>query len=92
MKATKILVAKPGTSIQNKTGSWRTFYPVIDNEKCRACGLCVTNCPEGCILVEENPVKARKKKYTPDLEFCKGCGICAAVCPFKAVEMKEEQK
>lgn len=81
MKATKVLVARPGTSRDNKTGSWRTFYPVLDNEKCKACGLCAVYCPEGCIL-----------EYTPDLEFCKGCGICAVICPAKAIEMKEEEK
>jgi pyruvate ferredoxin oxidoreductase delta subunit len=92
MKATKILVGMPGTSIQNKTGSWRTFYPVIDDEKCRACGLCAINCPEGCVLVEENTGQGEKKKYSFDPDFCKGCGLCAAICPAKAIEMKEEEK
>lgn len=89
MKATKVLVGKPGTSAANKTGSWRTFYPVFDNDKCRACGLCAVSCPEGCILVEDS---GEKKRYRPDLEFCKGCGICADICPVKAVAMKEEEK
>ena len=92
MKATKVLVARPGTSRDNKTGSWRTFYPVLDNEKCKACGLCAVYCPEGCILVEESKTPGKKKKFTPDLEFCKGCGLCAVICPAKAIEMKEEEK
>jgi len=91
LKATKILVGRPGTTTANKTGSWRTFYPALDNEKCKACGLCAINCPEGCIIVEEQPGQ-KKKKYTPDLDFCKGCSLCAVICPAKAIEMKEEEK
>ena len=82
MKSTKILVGRPGTTQANKTGSWRTFYPVLDNEKCRACGLCALNCPEGCI----------PPSFIPDLEFCKGCGLCETICPAKAIEMKQEEK
>lgn len=91
MKANKILVGRPGTTIANKTGSWRTFYPVLDKEKCRACGLCAAYCPEGCVLIEEIAGQ-KKKKYTPDLDFCKGCSLCAVVCTAKAIEMKEEEK
>lgn len=89
MKATKVLAGRPGTSRENKTGSWRTFYPLLDAAKCKFCGLCVIYCPDGCMLVEGD---GKKKRYMPDLEFCKGCGLCAAVCPAKAIEMKEEEK
>lgn len=71
----------PGSSIQNKTGSWREFKPVIDMNKCNKCMLCFIFCPDGCI----NP-----ETYGVDYEHCKGCGICAQECPLKAIEMVEE--
>ena len=41
---------EPAGSLKNKTGDWRNFRPVVDIEKCIACGNCERNCPEGCIL------------------------------------------
>ena len=43
------VVREPGSSRKNKTGSWRTFKPVHDREKCIECGICYYFCPEGCI-------------------------------------------
>lgn len=80
------VVAKPGSSRANKTGSWRIQYPVCDKSKCTACGLCVLYCPEGVIKVD------KQNKYIVDLDFCKGCGICAVICPVKALEMKPEKR
>ncbi len=50
---------KPGSSRANKTGSWRTFKPII-NDNCIACGICVHYCPEACI--ELKTVKGTKTK------------------------------
>jgi len=71
-----------------KTGSWRTFMPVITN-KCTGCSTCVGYCPEGCINLIE--VKD-KKKAKVDYDYCKGCLICMTECPFKAIEKREEEK
>jgi len=77
--------AKPGHARDNKTGSWRTFMPIIDNEKCTNCGNCILLCPEGCIIPEDDyPVI--------DYDFCKGCGLCAEECPTEAITMKLEEK
>jgi 2-oxoacid:acceptor oxidoreductase delta subunit (pyruvate/2-ketoisovalerate family) len=67
-------------------GNWRVLMPEIDEEKCTACGLCATICPEAAI--------ASKPKVKPkiDMRFCKGCGVCANECPSKAIEMKQEAK
>jgi 2-oxoacid:acceptor oxidoreductase delta subunit (pyruvate/2-ketoisovalerate family) len=69
-----------------KTGEWRSFKPVIDDEKCNKCGFCYIYCPEGVISFskEEGP--------TIDYEYCKGCGICARECPSKAISLKREQE
>ncbi len=80
------IIAKPGTTRQNKTGSWRTYRPVVDLEKCTSCGTCELFCPEGIIVIE------KPEKYKTDYDFCKGCGICAEVCPYKALGMEMEVK
>lgn len=85
-RAKNILIGKPGTSLANKTGSWRVYLPIVDKVKCTACGICELSCPDGCISGD------KVKKFDADLDYCKGCGICAKVCPAKAIIMKEEEK
>jgi len=62
----------------------RAFRPVIDQEKCRRCGICETYCPEGVIVKIGDD-------YQIDLRYCKGCGICANECPFDAITMVREK-
>ena len=42
-------IPNPGNTRINKTGSWRTFKPTLNKEKCVDCWNCVIFCPEGCI-------------------------------------------
>ena len=67
----------------NKTGSWRTFKPIV-TEKCLGCGICVQFCPEGIIQI-------KGKKAVIDYDYCKGCMICADVCPRKAINKENEK-
>lgn len=79
----KFPFAKIPASETNKTGSWRTFKPIIYKEKCTKCMVCWKFCPEICIeIVEEYPMI--------DYVYCKGCGICANECPKKCIEMVKE--
>ncbi len=78
MTAKGATVKEPGSSIKNKTGSWRTFKPVLDKDKCINCENCFLFCPEGCIT----------KETEIDYDYCKGCGICAHECPVKAIKME----
>ncbi|WP_054847571.1 4Fe-4S binding protein [Methanoculleus chikugoensis] len=68
-----------------KTGTWRTFRPVVDKETCNACGLCAQYCPDGGVIDEELNI---------DLDYCKGgCGICANECPKGgAIAMVREER
>ncbi|HDN85594.1 MAG: pyruvate synthase [Candidatus Omnitrophota bacterium] len=81
------LAAKPGSSKENKTGSWRTLRkPKFLQKNCIGCGLCKLICPEGCIIGEG------KNTYINDELYCKGCGLCSYICPKKDIEMVPERK
>ncbi len=78
-------VAKePGSTIKIKTGSWRTFRPIVDREKCRGCGICEKFCPDGAINVVNG-------KAVVDYDYCKGCLICVKECPFNAIDKEREK-
>jgi len=82
-------ITKAGSSINNKTGAWRTHYPKIDTNKCIGCSLCAKICPDNCIYMKA--AKNGKLIAQPDLDYCKGCGLCAAECPVKAISMIKEK-
>ncbi|MCX6817763.1 MAG: 4Fe-4S binding protein [Candidatus Aenigmarchaeota archaeon] len=77
-------------SKSKKTGSWRSFKPVLLSDKCRGCGICAQYCPEGCIELHE--VAGSKTKVAKvDYDYCKGCLLCMTLCPFKAIEKSTEK-
>ena len=73
-----------GTSIYYKTGSWRTFRPVIDMNKCVNCLTCWVYCPDSAVMVKDGKIEGI------NYDYCKGCGICASECPVKAIKMVPE--
>jgi NADH-quinone oxidoreductase subunit F len=54
----------------------------IEPEKCKACLICLKECPAGAID------GAKKTIHVIDQEKCDACGICFEVCPsrFEAVK------
>ena len=55
--------------------------PIIINEqKCVVCGLCVKDCPAGCLRIVDGKVQTNKRG-------CLECGHCYAICPQGAVTM-----
>ncbi|MEO0293908.1 MAG: 4Fe-4S binding protein [candidate division WOR-3 bacterium] len=76
----------------NKTGSWRSFRPVIDYDKCTFCAICWKFCPEISIKLEKIEEKG-KERFKPivDYDYCKGCGICWEECPSGAIKVEEEK-
>jgi ferredoxin len=63
----------------------------INPRKCLKCGLCVTQCPEKAIVVDETVTEEDGLTlYTTriDMAKCTGCGVCVSYewwCPAKAV-------
>ncbi len=75
------------TSVEVKTGLWRTMRPVIDYALCSRCNwVCSTLCPDSAIRVLPDG--------RPDIDYdhCKGCLVCVAVCPPHAIHAIPEQQ
>jgi pyruvate ferredoxin oxidoreductase delta subunit len=78
-------ITTPRTSLNYKTGVWRSQTPEIDYKKCTKCLFCWIYCPEPTITrIVGNPEKAVEINQ----DYCKGCGICADVCPVKCIAMR----
>ncbi len=52
----------------------------VDSNLCSACGICVDECPNGVIDLEDVAVMARP-------EDCTECGICVDACPNGALTL-----
>lgn len=78
------VITKAGSAVEYKTGDWRTFRPLRDEDKCVHCLMCWICCPDSSVLVKD------KKMVGFDYEHCKGCGICASICPVKCIKMEKE--
>ena len=53
--------------------------PVINKEKCQGCGLCVSVCACGALVLIDNIVTA------VEVEKCGWCAMCELVCPNEAI-------
>jgi len=85
MKITVGAVVQGKSSLAYKTGNWRDQRPVLDVDRCKACGQCEEVCPDSAVHVIN-------ETYVIDYDFCKGCGLCAYECPAQAIEMVKEEK
>ncbi|MDI3527903.1 MAG: H+/Na+-translocating ferredoxin:NAD+ oxidoreductase subunit [Tenuifilum sp.] len=77
-----------------------TLLPVVDEEKCTACGACVKACPKSIIELRKKGPKGKRiyvscinqDKGGPARKACKvaciGCGKCAKVCPHDAITIE----
>ena len=53
--------------------------PMIDEEKCQGCGLCVSVCACGALVV------ADKRVIAIEVDECRWCTLCELVCPSGAI-------
>lgn len=58
--------------------------PLIDEEACTGCEVCLDECPNDCLELVEDIAKLVRP------EDCDGCGSCAEVCPTEAISMQEK--
>ena len=79
------VVGSSGSTASNKTGSWRTLKPLIDDKICISCMICWKFCPDVAVIIKGNKPKI-------NYDYCKGCGICLEECPVKAILWEEEEK
>lgn len=64
---------------------WRSYRPVVDEDKCVGCWQCYLSCPDGTVFKSGRVVDI-------DYDFCKGCGVCANVCSKEAISMIREDE
>ncbi len=61
---------------------------VIDSTKCKACYLCVNECPKKLIKVSDKTNKLGDKivEFDDPKGECLGCAMCAVRCPDLAIK------
>ena len=57
--------------------------PVIDENLCTGCEICVDECPNDCLELRGEIVSLVRG------EDCDGCGSCAEACPSEAITLQE---
>jgi 2-oxoglutarate ferredoxin oxidoreductase subunit delta len=67
-----------------------SYLHVIDNDKCKGCGLCVTVCPKNVLEISD---KVNTQGYFPAFrarpEDCIYCAMCCTMCPDVAITISE---
>ncbi|OPL11489.1 MAG: hypothetical protein AVO39_05265 [delta proteobacterium MLS_D] len=74
--------------------STRRGHILIERDTCKACGLCISVCPQQVIGFSDT---LNEKGYYPaefldqvdadTLNHCTGCAFCAIICPDVAIEV-----
>ena len=62
-------------------------YIVINKEKCKACYLCIEECPKKLLRVskETNSLGNHMVEFNDPNNECLGCAMCATRCPDLAI-------
>ena len=57
--------------------------PIIKEEWCKGCGICVAFCPKDVLELYDGKVKAVNR------DACINCGLCELRCPDYAIYLEE---
>jgi 2-oxoglutarate ferredoxin oxidoreductase subunit delta len=64
---------------------------VIDMERCKGCGLCITVCPKNNIALAQESNKNGYFPAQPQNVGCTACTQCAIICPEGIIEIRLEE-
>ncbi len=74
--------SRAATVISKPKWKIEPIISVVDEEKCKKCGVCVDKCPYGAIKQEkDHPASIITAS-------CHGCGTCVAECPHGAISQR----
>ena len=73
-------------SPERRTGNWRQFRPVLQQELCTRCWICFVRCPEAAITLDEHDYPV------VNYDECKGCLLCVHECPTHALTAEKENR
>ncbi len=57
----------------------------IDEDLCNGCGVCVSPCAEGAIVIVDGKARVVRE------ELCDGAGFCLGVCPTGALTLETRE-
>jgi 2-oxoglutarate ferredoxin oxidoreductase subunit delta len=60
---------------------------VIDTERCKGCGLCITVCPKNSIVISQESNQGGYFPAEAKNAGCTACAQCAVICPEAAIEV-----
>jgi len=65
---------------------------IVDTERCKSCGLCVSVCPRKVLSLDESYINTKgvHPAYMLNAEDCIGCGSCGIICPDVAITVQRE--
>ncbi len=72
---------------RKKFGRGTMNYITIDKEKCKACYLCINECPKKLLQVSKdtNKLGDHVVEFNDPDNKCLGCAMCATRCPDMAI-------
>jgi 2-oxoglutarate ferredoxin oxidoreductase subunit delta len=66
------------------------YEHLVDTERCKGCGLCVTACPKNVLeIAGEVNTKGYFPAFQARAEDCVFCAICCTMCPDVAITINE---
>ncbi len=60
-------------------------YIVIDKDRCKACYLCINECPKNLLKIGGELNNLGERVVESAGEGCTGCAMCAMRCPDMAI-------